>query len=129
MKQSFSNYIRGEQILLKYAIGVGALRGKEFHEYYELILFMGGEVDLYSDDMHVSLEPGQLVIIPKERYHQLVIKGDEGEYKRCVFSFYETSEISDLLSRSFNSVRVIEATACSLMLFDKVIELSQSELS
>ena len=66
MEDSFSSYIRGEQILLKYAKGVGALRGKEFHEYHELILFIDGDVDFYSDEMHVKLVPDQLIIIPKE---------------------------------------------------------------
>lgn len=129
MQESFSSYVKGEQILFKYAKGVGALRGKEFHEYHELILFLGGEVDFYSDEMHVTLEPNQLIIVPKERYHQIVIKGSESDYKRCVFSFYETPNIKDFLSQSFYNVRIVEASRYILTLFDKAIELTKSELS
>ena len=127
MEESFSSYIKGDQILFKYAKGVGALRGREFHEYHELILFLAGDVDFYSDELHLSLKPDQLVIIPKERYHQFVIKSDEQNYKRCVFSFYETPDMSDFLSKAFNNVRVIEANEFTLDLFKKVIELSESE--
>ena len=129
MEDSFSSYIRGEQILLKYAKGVGALRGKEFHEYHELILFIDGDVDFYSDEMHVKLVPDQLIIIPKEKYHQFVINGNENNYVRCVFSFYETPEIRELLDGAFYNVRVIEASEYALILVNKIIELSQSELS
>ena len=129
MEESFASYIRTEQILMKYAKGVGALRGKEFHEYHELILFIGGNVDFYSDEMHVTLLPNQLIIIPKEKYHQLVIKDDENNYKRCVFSFYEASELAELLSEAFRNVCILDATSYEITLINKIIDFSSSQLS
>jgi len=87
MQESFSHYINCENLSFKYARGISDRSGKEFHLFHEIILFLGGEAELISETVHTKLSPNTLIVIPKETYHQFIIKGDQEEYCRCVFQF------------------------------------------
>lgn len=128
MNNSFSKYIVDEQMLFKHAKGTGALKGREFHEYYEIILFLDGELEFFSDEMRVRLKKDQLIMIPKQMYHQFVIKGREDDYHRCVFNFYDSAELCALIEKSMGRLRVVDASDYVKLLFGKAIEIAESEL-
>ena len=125
---SFSKYIVDERILFKHAKGTGAITGREFHEYNELVLFLDGELEFFSDEIRMTMEKRQLVIIPKQQYHQFVIKGNEDNYHRCVFDFYDLPELSSIIENCTSSLRIIDATDDIMFLFEKAIAISESDI-
>lgn len=72
----------------KYAKGKIDIYGNMFHNYYEVYLFLNGNVDFINDHTHCMVKPYQLVIIPPGEYHQFVVKNDIENYERCVLNIY-----------------------------------------
>lgn len=122
----FARYLKCGHLQCKYARGTGAIRGREFHDYHEILFFLEGNVDFLSEQGRVKLRPGQLVIIPRESFHQFIITGDEDRYHRCVLNFYDDPELVPFL-RSLSAVTVADATAPLMYLFRKAIALTEQE--
>ena len=126
MLDVFSNYIVGENVNFKYAKGISFHSGKEFHTFHEIVLFLGGDAEFISETVHTKIKPQTLVIIPKETYHQFVIKGDQNEYLRCVFQFDETASNREFIRDNINKIMIINTDKYISMLFDKLILLSKN---
>ena len=120
MNDIFSNYIKTENITFKHARGVSDKTGKEFHVYHEIILFLDGDAEFISEDMHVRLKPETLIIIPKESYHQLVVHGDKENYCRCVLHLNDSGKLSKLVIRCMKKVIFIRADDEIKYLFNKL---------
>ncbi len=125
--EGFSRLLKSDAIRFKYAKGTGAVRGKEFHDYHEILLFLGGEVEFYSENRHGKLRSEQIVIIPKESYHQFIITGDENDYHRCVFSFYDQPELAGRVQSTMTCVTVADVTPALSYLFRKAMALTGQE--
>lgn len=121
METSFANYIRDDNVLFKYAKGIGAKRGLEFHKTHEIVFFIGGEAEFYSENIHTKLLAGNVIVIPKEKYHQIKIIGNESDYHRAVFSFYDIPEFNEFLKKDMHVVFVIEAAVKLHSMLEKVI--------
>ena len=128
MSDAYARYIRDDEILFKYALGRGAIRGKEFHEYHEILLVLGGEAEFYSERLHTTLRANQLVVIPQRSYHQFSIPNDEDRYHRCVFNFYDIPGAERLAGICLQEVSVITVNAKERFLVDRVIEASEKDL-
>lgn len=126
MEKGFAMYVKDEHTLFKYAKGKSARNGREFHEYHEIIWLMGGEVEFFSETLHMPLARDQIVMIPKEVYHQFVIRGDEESYHRCMFNFYDLPEIASLIVQSMKGVRILDLTPEIKSLFRQAISASES---
>ena len=100
LNKTFFYELGGENIYFYYASGKSKAMGKEFHTFYEIILFLEGEAHLITDKLNMEIEPDTVILIPKETYHQLIIKGNENNYLRCVFQFDSTpflqTDLSDI---------------------------------
>ncbi len=59
-----------------------------FHDYYELLLYDGGEVRYVFDGSSHRLGPGDLVLIPPGKLHVSMIEADSTVYNRYVFYFF-----------------------------------------
>ena len=70
MQPTFSKFVYGEKCTYKHAKGTGADPAREFHNYHEILLFVGGKTTFLSEEKRIPLSPYQTVIIPKETYHQ-----------------------------------------------------------
>lgn len=127
MSDTFSRFVYGDKMNFKYAKGVSDHSGKEFHLFHELVLFFGGDVELISETSHTRLKPNDLIVIPKETYHQVVISNNQDDYHRCVFQFEETDENRELINKSVLGLNVIESDQYVSYLFEKMIKLAQSE--
>ena len=127
MSGLFSDYIRGEGILFKHARGTSDRSGKEFHVYHEIILFLDGDGEFISENLHMQLSGGTLILIPRETYHQLVIHGDQERYYRCVLQFDDPEEFSGLTEAFSQNVLTLEADQELRYLFDKLINASKGE--
>lgn len=122
MNRLFENYIKAEGVVFKYAKGKSVESGKEFHTYHEIILFMEGDAEFITEKMHIDIKPGTMIVIPKETYHQLIIRGDQENYCRCVINFYATPELPALIDKSMKSQTVIPADKDIEYLFEKLIK-------
>ena len=91
MKESFRYYTKAENVIFKYALGPSDETGKEFHEFHEIILFLGGEAELICETLRTKLTPGTVLLIPRETYHQVQITGRQEDYLRCTISFFRLS--------------------------------------
>ena len=125
MQTKFSKYVNDEWIIYKHAKGTSAAPEREFHDYHEILLFIGGKTTFLSEEKQIPLSPFQIVVIPKKTYHQFINKSDE-EYHRCVFSFYDIPEIEELIEECMHSIRVIEAGDDHKQLFHKMNEIMES---
>jgi AraC-like DNA-binding protein/mannose-6-phosphate isomerase-like protein (cupin superfamily) len=128
VQTKFSKYVRNEWIVYKHAKGTGADPTKEFHDYHEILLFVGGKTTFISEEKHTPLSPFQIVVIPKKTYHQFTNIKDE-EYHRCVFSFYDIPEFEELIEKCMYKTRVIEVGSEQKRLFNKMNEIVDSNCS
>jgi len=128
MQDKFSKFVYDERCTYKHAKGTQADPSREFHNYHEILLFVGGKTTFLSEEKRIPLSPYQTVIIPKETYHQFLNVTDE-EYHRCVFSFYDIPEFEELIKKCMEFPRVIEASEEQKMLFHKMNETVDSDCS
>lgn len=126
MDNKFSKLIEGEKCVYKHAKGTAATPSREFHNYHELILFIGGKTTFLSEEKRISLPPYQIIVIPKETYHQFLNENDE-EYHRCVFSFYDIPELYELTEKCMRSIKVFDASNEQRMLFSKLNDIQDSD--
>lgn len=126
MSDLFSRYVNSEKISFKHAKGISDRSGKEFHLFHEIILFLGGDAELISETVHTKLKPQTLIVIPKETYHQFLIKGKQDEYCRCVFQFYETNENIDLIKSGMQELFITESDKNISFLFSKMMQLAKN---
>ncbi len=126
MQQLFKYYIKSENVIFKYANGESEKSGKEFHTFNEIILFLDGEAELIGENIHTNIKPNTLIVIPKETYHQVIIKGNKNNYHRCTLSFFDTSETIDL-SSNLTKITLLEYDFDFKYIFGKLINLSQQE--
>ena len=129
METIFSKSIKNEQITFKYAKGASSKTGKEFHTYHEIIYYISGNAKFVSDNIHTQLKPNTLIIVPAETYHQLLITGSQEDYHRCVFHFFNTPELEELIAQSMGSAMLLSMNKQLQYLFHKMIALTEQETS
>ena len=129
MSELFEYYINGEDCRFKYAKGKPSVSGREFHNYDEIVLFIGGEAQLISKNIQLSLLPKTLILIPREHFHQFIVAKDEN-YHRCILDFREAPELGPLISDVMSSVTVIpNPSERVLSVFDCLMQATNSSLS
>ena len=129
MSDLFTKYINSDNICFKHAKGISSRSGKEFHLFHEIILFLGGDAELISETVHTKLKPQTLIVIPKETYHQVIINGDQNEYYRCIFQFYETDENLPLIKSGIQELFITASDKNIAYLFSKMIQLTKNDIS
>jgi AraC-like DNA-binding protein len=96
MQDFFEHYFEHEGIHIKYSRSAPSMRGQEFHNYCEFVFFLGGNAKFISKNIHTKLTPGNIIFIPKNAYHQFVIKGND--YTRCIIGFHVLDNMDSILS-------------------------------
>ena len=129
MDDLFSDYLYGESISFKHARGSSDRSGKEFHIYHEIILFIDGNAEFISENLHMRLNPATLIVIPSQTYHQMIIHGDQTNYHRCVLQFGAIAELAGLVDRSLKNVQLFVADREIRSLFDKLIRTAKAKES
>lgn len=105
----FTNTIKTENITFRHARGASIEQGKEFHTYHEIILFLEGDARLITEELNLDIAPNSLVVIPKENYHQLIIKSNQEDYYRMVINFTDSLPFAPLVQDSMTQVMILEA--------------------
>ena len=108
MVSNNARYVTGEYFTFKHAKGVSDKSGREFHTHHEIIWFMDGQARFISENYHTPLTPGTLILIPRERYHQLLITGPQEEYHRCVFHFLRIPGLDKLIGETLCDVHLLQ---------------------
>lgn len=124
MTQSNARYVTGEHFTFKHAKGVSDKSGKEFHTHHEIIWFMDGQARFISEQLHAPLTPNTLILIPRERYHQLLITGPQEDYHRCVFHFLHIPGLEGLIAKSLTDVRLLQANPHLRELFRQAVTVA-----
>ena len=122
MSRQFKHYIKNDCITFKYALGPSEEPNREFHSFNEIILFLEGDAELISESIHTKIQPNTLIVVPKEVYHQVVLRGTGENYLRCTLHF---PDIPHLPLEALNSDKVISLLPYSTdfqFLFQKLIE-------
>lgn len=58
------------------------------HDYYELVIFVDGEINYVCESSVYSPKRGEVIIIPPGKFHMSKLKGERTHYKRHVFYLY-----------------------------------------
>ena len=128
MNDLFEYYIDAGYCRLKYAKGKPSALGREFHDYDEIVLFLGGKTQFISKNIQIELTQGSIVIIPKENFHQFSMTEYE-DYTRCIIDFRETEELKPLMQEVMSEVAVIShPTKTVRALFDNLMRISAENL-
>ena len=99
MDNTFASIIQTSDIKYKHAKGMRDVYGKEFHQFHELFLFIGGNAVFTTEHTAVELRPYTLIVIPENTFHTFHVNGSEADYERYVFNFYNTEETAALCQR------------------------------
>ncbi len=59
-----------------------------YHDYYEVVIFEGGEINYVCESRVFSPKRGDVIIIPPGKFHMSKLKGESTHYKRHVFYLY-----------------------------------------
>lgn len=76
------------------------------HDYYELVVFVEGEINYVCESRVYSPKSGDVIIIPPGKFHMSKLKGESTHYKRHVFYLYPNafdavgSCLADILSQA-----------------------------
>ncbi len=129
MENLFEYYMETDDFHFKYAKGNPAVKEREFHDYDEFVFFVQGNTYFISKDIQQKLVPGNIIMIPKEHFHQFCVSEPEN-YVRCILGFNETSEIRGLLSETMDTIKVIAVPKEDVLsVFENLIEVIKSDLS
>ena len=108
----FEHYFEDDILHLKYAKSALSVRDREIHNYFEFVFFLGGSARFSSKSICKNLSQGNVIFIPKNAFHLFEVQGND--YTRCILGFYETPELSPLLSSLGSEIRLIEAPSEAL---------------
>lgn len=129
MKNLFEYYIENNDLHLKYAKGEPAVKNREFHDYNEIVLFIDGTSFFLSKNIQQKLSPKNIVLIPKEHFHQFRVEKPEN-YTRCILGFRTTYGTSKLISEVMDGVKIISEPDTNIIsLFEQLTEIIKSDLS
>ena len=80
------------------------------HDYYELVIFVEGEINYVCESSVYSPKRGDIIIIPPGKFHMSKLKGESTHYKRHVFYLYPNafdavgSSLGEILIRTNEGV-------------------------
>ena len=80
------------------------------HDYYELVIFVEGEINYVCESSVYSPNRGDVIIIPPGKFHMSKLKGERTHYKRHVFYLYPNAfdavgaSLADILIRTNEGV-------------------------
>lgn len=124
----FADFIHADNVIFKHANGMRDIYGLEFHPFYEIFLFLGGDAEFISGSFRTTLEKNSLVIIPKESFHHFVVHGPEDEYHRYVLNFTPFGKLQNLIEEKMQDIYILPADEEMLSHF-KRLEIHANDAS
>lgn len=90
-----------------YAKGIrNVLLEKEFHTFHEILYMYDIDATLITERDDVDVRPGDLVIIPKETFHQFILRSPENYWRSC-FHFTVSEGLNKLIDACTEDIRIL----------------------
>ena len=119
---TYEYIIESEDFYCKYAKGKPSVLGREFHDYDEIVMFLGDEAKFVSKNTQTTLTPNDIVWIAREQFHQFIITKTES-YTRCIVAIKRGSPLSHIFALSTqNLVSISNANDVFLNIFNNIIK-------
>ena len=128
MRRKFKYFVKNKDVVFKYAQGSSVETGKDFHLFNEIIWFLDGDAELIGENLHIKITPRTVIVIPKETYHQIVIKGDPDSYRCWTLHFPAIPENESGFQKELRQISVFEQDPDFAFLFNKLIEAAQNPI-
>lgn len=106
MKTYFENKITKNQISFCLT-NKANIDEREIHSYHEILLYLEGDVELFTINDHRTLKEPSLLIIPAGTYHFLKQK-NHLDFMRLKISFSKSALGNEILSEIISKIRIIE---------------------
>lgn len=62
-----------------------------YHDYYELVIFEGGDIKYICESTIYSPKCGDVILIPPGKFHMSIINGESTRYRRHVFYLFPSA--------------------------------------
>ena len=93
---------------------------REIHHYHEILYYIDGNTTFLCEHFQEKLEPGTLLMIPKEHYH-CFRREQRNQFKRLKISFPDIPELGDLSHLTVNGIRLLKPSDHPLLpLLDRI---------
>lgn len=80
---------------------------REIHHYHEILYYIDGNTTFLCEQFQEKLQPGTLVVIPKEHYH-CFRREQRNQFKRLKISFPGIPELGDLSHLTMTGIRLFK---------------------
>ena len=84
------------------------LTEKEFHTFHEILYMYDIDATLITEKDNVEIKPGDLVIIPKEAFHQFLLRNPETYWRSC-FHFTACEGLNELIDACTQDIRILNS--------------------
>ncbi len=125
---NFEYYIETPTFHCKYAKGKPAVSGREFHEYDEIVMFLGGSVKFVSKEIQTDLKPLDIIWISKEQFHQFIV-AKEDSYTRLIVAIKKDSPLISILRNMIDGVFITNQNDNTKNIFNNLISAMTSPYS
>lgn len=126
---TFEYFIEAPDFHCKYAKGKPTVYGREFHDYDEAVMFLGGNAKFVSKDTQTMLQPGDVVWISREQFHQFIVS-DEESYERLIVAIKKSTPplpmICDIMN---NTVSISQPSEAVQGIFSNIMAAITGNLS
>lgn len=116
-RQSNWNYaVENNTLSFFYAQGTSDIFAeKEFHTFHEVLYMYDIDATLITERDDVDIKPGDLVIIPKETFHQFILRSPETYWRSC-FHFTSAEGLGELMDACTEDIRIINSPDISKLM-------------
>ena len=120
---SFEFKIKQQNVSFRYAKGTSLFRGREFHDYYEIMYLIHVSGFFISEKTNIPLHPDMIILIPSKTFHNFKLE-NENEYTRCCLNFHDLAEYEDLIHLCMNDIYILENPSHKITEIFKELEMS-----
>jgi len=91
---------------------------KEFHTFHEILYMYNIDATLITEKDNIQVKSGDLVIIPKETFHQFILQDPDSYWRSCfhLTGIESVPELSNLVDSCADEVRILNAPQLSALL-------------
>lgn len=101
------------------------LTEKEFHTFHEILYMHDIDATLITEKDNVEIKPGDLVIIPKETFHQFILR-NPGSYWRSCFHFSACEGLNELIDACTEDIRILNTPEITKLMIQIPTALDES---
>ena len=101
------------------------LTEKEFHTFHEILYMYDIDATLITEKDNVEIKPGDLVIIPKETFHQFILRNPDTYWRSC-FHFTASEGLDKLIDACTQDIRILNSPEITKLMVQIPTALDES---